>query len=94
MEELSGNRQLQESIKDFIDSGGPVYAECGGLMYLSKTLSWNGVTCDMVGAIPGDVVMHKKPQGRGYVKLQETGLSPWPDIQSQDRIIAAHLARQ
>ena len=31
----------------------------------------------MVGAIPGDIVMHAKPVGRGYVRLRETGLAPW-----------------
>ena len=34
----------------------------------------------MVGAIPGDVVMHDKPFGRGYVQLAETGRSPWPQL--------------
>ena len=32
----------------------------------------------MVGVIPGDVVMHEKPVGRGYVRLNETGENPWP----------------
>ena len=32
----------------------------------------------MVGAVPADVVVGKRPQGRGYVALEETGGSPWP----------------
>ncbi len=32
----------------------------------------------MVGAIPGDAVMHERPVGRGYVHLQETTAFPWP----------------
>ena len=28
--------------------------------------------------IPGDVIMHERPQGRGYVRLRETGHAPWP----------------
>jgi cobyrinic acid a,c-diamide synthase len=56
----------------------PVYAECGGLMYLAKTLSCQGVSYDMVGAIPGDVLMHAKPVGRGYVHLAENSEHPWP----------------
>ncbi|MCG8428090.1 MAG: cobyrinic acid a,c-diamide synthase, partial [Chromatiales bacterium] len=91
MQELHANSSLRGEIKAFIEAGGPVYAECGGLMYLSRTLTWNGVRCEMVGAIPGDAVMHKKPQGRGYVKLQETGRSPWRQAEAGDnRIIAAH----
>jgi cobyrinic acid a,c-diamide synthase len=32
----------------------PVYAECGGLMYLSRSLRWNQQVGDMVGVMPGD----------------------------------------
>ena len=72
----------------FIENGGPVYAECGGLMYLARTLSWKGKICKMAGVIPGDAVMHERPQGRGYVMLEETGESPWPHGETGK--IAAH----
>jgi cobyrinic acid a,c-diamide synthase len=78
MQALEANRSLRADIRQAIESGLPVYAECGGLMYLSRSLSWKGAQCEMVGAIPGDTVMHDRPQGRGYVKLRETGKSPWP----------------
>jgi cobyrinic acid a,c-diamide synthase len=39
--------------------------------------------------IPGDVVMHDKPQGRGYVQLRETAQAPWPGP-TPDTVIAAH----
>ncbi len=61
----------------------PVYAECGGLMYLARSLTWKDKTCQMVGAIPADVVMHDRPMGRGYVRLKETGKGPW-SLLSQD----------
>ena len=41
----------------------PVYAECGGLMYLSRSIAYQGRSYEMVGAIPGDVKMHAKPVG-------------------------------
>ncbi len=44
----------------------------------------------MVGAIPGDTVMHERPQGRGYVKLRETGKSPWPRTTDSAVEIRAH----
>jgi cobyrinic acid a,c-diamide synthase len=47
-------------------------------MYLARTLSWRGRTCAMVGALPGDAVMHDKPVGRGYVEISETSACPWP----------------
>ena len=61
-----------------IDAGLPVYAECGGLMYLARSLTHEGRTWRMVGAIDGDVVMHERPVGRGYVVLDETPAFPWP----------------
>ncbi|RTZ75714.1 MAG: cobyrinic acid a,c-diamide synthase [Gammaproteobacteria bacterium] len=78
MERLEANRSMRDSIRRFIEEGGPAYAECGGLMYLCRTLSWNQRRCEMVGVIPADVEMHQKPQGRGYVRLCETARHPWP----------------
>lgn len=43
----------------------------------------------MVGVIPGDIVMHDKPVGRGYVRLRETGAGPW-DSEAPDEDIRAH----
>lgn len=77
MTELEANTTLRSEIAQAIEKGMPVYAECGGLMYLSRTMSWKGETHRMVGAIPGDVMMHEKPVGRGYIRLSETGESPW-----------------
>ncbi|MCP5448021.1 MAG: hydrogenobyrinic acid a,c-diamide synthase (glutamine-hydrolyzing) [Chromatiaceae bacterium] len=90
MRQLEGNRSMRNEIHAFIEHGGAVYAECGGLMYLARSLTWQGKTCEMVGAIPADVVMHTRPQGRGYVRLRETGESPWPLLPDQDPIISAH----
>jgi cobyrinic acid a,c-diamide synthase len=78
MHKLEANHALRGEIHRAIESGLPVYAECGGLMYLSRSLAWRGNRCEMVGAVPADTVMHAKPQGRGYVRLRETGKGPWP----------------
>jgi cobyrinic acid a,c-diamide synthase len=78
MSELEANTTLREEIGNAIENGMPAYAECGGLMYLARTLTWHGEKRNMVGVIPGDVVMHEKPVGRGYIRLNETGESPWP----------------
>jgi cobyrinic acid a,c-diamide synthase len=89
MQALQDNRELRTGIHAAIVGGLPVYAECGGLMYLSRSLTWRGRTCEMVGVIPGDVVMHEKPQGRGYVQLQETPQAVWPGPRPESTI-AAH----
>jgi len=77
MEILSKNKNLKTEIRDAIEGAMPVYAECGGLMYLSRSLRWRGKTCEMVGALPFSTVMEVRPQGRGYVHLRETGNGLW-----------------
>ncbi|GAB1234745.1 hydrogenobyrinic acid a,c-diamide synthase (glutamine-hydrolyzing) [Ferrigenium sp. UT5] len=76
--ELEANASLRGEIRQAIANGLPAYAECGGLMYLSRSIAYEGHTFDMVGAIPGDVKMHAKPVGRGYVHLREDAAHPWP----------------
>jgi len=77
MEKLSKNNQLKQAIRYVIENNLPVYAECGGLMYLGRQLTWQGKTCNMVGALPLDTVMDERPQGRGYIRLRETEHSLW-----------------
>ena len=78
MPDLQANVTMRESIRAAIEAGLPVYAECGGLMYLARKLRWRESSYDMVGALPADVVMHDHPVGRGYVELQTTANAPWP----------------
>lgn len=89
-EELEANISIRTDIRLAIEAGLPVYAECGGLMYLSRQITYKGNTHAMVGAIPGDVVMHNKPIGRGYVHLQENQQHPWPKAQHNENTIRAH----
>ena len=70
-DELEDNESLRKDIKNAVEDGMPVYAECGGLMYLSRSISWNGKTKEMVGAIPCDTEMTKRLQAHGYVILQD-----------------------
>jgi cobyrinic acid a,c-diamide synthase len=90
MEELERNTGMRAAVAGFAAAGGPVYAECGGLMYLARSLAWKGKVCRMSGVIPADVVMCERPQGRGYVRLGETGESPWPAPSGEPTEIAAH----
>jgi cobyrinic acid a,c-diamide synthase len=82
MPELQANTALRQQIASAIEAGLPVYAECGGLMYLARAITWRGQTCRMVGAIPGDVTLHDKPVGRGYVTLQASAEMPWPGLRA------------
>ncbi|EHR72132.1 cobyrinic acid a,c-diamide synthase [Burkholderiales bacterium JOSHI_001] len=77
MAELEANRPLRAALRQAIEAGLPVHAECGGLMLLARSLRWGTRCAEMVGAIPGDVVMHSRPVGRGYVHLETTPDCPW-----------------
>jgi cobyrinic acid a,c-diamide synthase len=88
MKKLEANRELRTAIREAIEAGLPVYAECGGLMYLSRSLSWKGTRCEMVGAIPADTCMHARPQGRGYVRLAPTASHPWQTAERFPEICA------
>jgi cobyrinic acid a,c-diamide synthase len=90
MRELEANRGMREAVADFIESGGPVYAECGGLMYLCRGLRWGEERRAMCGVLNADVAMHERPQGRGYVRLAQTPDFPWPAVSGTAREIAAH----
>jgi cobyrinic acid a,c-diamide synthase len=67
LEELEANSELRRDIAEAVEDGLPVYAECAGLMYLCRGINWQGQRHEMVGAIPADVGISKKPQGHGYV---------------------------
>ncbi len=74
---ISSNHPLLVDIKQKIESGLPAYAECGGLMYLCRSIRYKNEYAEMAGVIPADVIMHEKPQGRGYVKLEPYSQHPW-----------------
>ncbi len=78
MEELEGNVSMRSSLREAIDGGLPAWAECGGLMYLSRGIHWRGKSCGMVGALPCEVDLSERPAGHGYVLLEESGSGPWP----------------
>jgi cobyrinic acid a,c-diamide synthase len=88
--ELAANVALREVLRSALAAGLPAYAECGGLMYLSRTLAVAGHVYPMVGAIPGDVMMHERPVGRGYVHLSERVGHPWPRPRPPAQEIRAH----
>jgi cobyrinic acid a,c-diamide synthase len=73
MEALEANVSLREQIRGAVERGLPIYAECGGLMYLSKRLKWGERSAEMVGVLPFEVMMYDRPQGHGYV-VAETNL--------------------
>jgi cobyrinic acid a,c-diamide synthase len=48
-------------------------------MYLARNIQWRGESAEMAGAVPADVQVGARPQGRGYMLVEESGESPWPE---------------
>jgi cobyrinic acid a,c-diamide synthase len=71
-ERLSGNREILEEVRAFAALGKPVYAECGGMLYLSQSLSVGGESYAMAGVLPLSMQMTDKLVQFGYVMVEFT----------------------
>ncbi len=70
-EQLSLNDAMLEAVRAFASDGGPIYAECGGLMYLSRRIRvLDSRLYPMVGLLPGEAVMSDRLQALGYVEVE------------------------
>ena len=87
LKELEGNVGLRRDIAHAVEKNLPVYAECAGLMYLCRSISWQGKSYEMVGIIPSGILLSKKPEGHGYVEAEVTTENPWFPV---GRIIRGH----
>lgn len=63
---LARNVTYREQVKHLADQGMPIYAECGGLMYMGKELVLEDHTYPMTGVLPISFGFSKRPQGHGY----------------------------
>ncbi len=81
---LENNLSIKKEINAFIDNNMPVYAECGGLIYLTNSITYNNKRYKMVSAIKTETSFHKKPVGHGYTILKPTKNAPgwWSKIQT------------
>jgi cobyrinic acid a,c-diamide synthase len=67
---LAANHGLRGSVRAAAEAGLPIYAECGGLMYLAESTRVAGVDYAMAGALPLRVDLGARPAGHGYVDLE------------------------
>jgi len=64
---LAGNVAMRTAIREFAERGGTIYAECGGMMYLTQSIrDFEGTSHDMVGLFPAEAVMRKPGLTLGY----------------------------
>jgi cobyrinic acid a,c-diamide synthase len=74
---LSENANFRRSLFDAAENGLPVYAECGGFIYLGESLTVGNIRYPMVGALPVSFGMEKRPQGHGYTMLEVDAANPF-----------------
>ena len=75
---LTANENFRASLRRAAEDGLPVYAECGGLMYLGRSLqTLDGRSYPMSGVLPFDFLMGKSPKGHGYTVLEVDRENPY-----------------
>lgn len=75
--ELSANRLVRGHVRALADAGLPIYAECGGFMYLCQGLHLEDGEHAMAGVFPLSTRLCAKPQGLGYVEALVEGENPF-----------------
>ena len=82
-EGLTQNTSMRKSVRERVRGGMPLYAECGGLMYLSRELHYEGVSYPMADVFPLDTKVFKKPQGHGYTSALIASPNPFYPLQAR-----------
>jgi cobyrinic acid a,c-diamide synthase len=74
---LADNVPFRKSVKQAAESGLPIYAECGGLIYLGESILLDGEEFPLSGIFPVRFGLHRKPQAHGYTELTVIGRNPF-----------------
>ena len=77
---LAENEGFRHDVRRMAEGGLPIYAECGGLMYLGESLVFDGVTYPMAGVFPVIFGFSKRPEGHGYTVYKVERANPFFQI--------------
>ncbi len=77
---LAENKIYRNQLKNDAENNMPIYAECGGLMYLGEKLILDDVSYTMAGVLPVVFGFSRKPQGHGYTIVDIVGENPYYDV--------------
>jgi cobyrinic acid a,c-diamide synthase len=92
-QELAENREFSASLRALAHDGLPVYAECGGLMYLGEELVLEGQNYPMAGVLPLAFGLFKRPQGHGYTVVSVERANPYYPVGAEIRGHEFHYSR-
>ncbi len=74
---LANNASFRREVRHAAENGLPIYAECGGFMYLGRNLIVEDMAYPMAGVFQMDFAMQKRPQGHGYSICRVSGANPF-----------------
>ncbi len=92
-QQLADNTGFSARLKDLVEDGFPIYAECGGLMYLGETLVLEGKSYPMAGILPLTFDFFKRPQGHGYTIFKVERENPYFEVGTEIRGHEFHYSR-
>jgi cobyrinic acid a,c-diamide synthase len=92
-EQLACNASIRTHVKKAAQNGMPIYAECGGLMYLGRALVYKGRQYPMAGVLPVTTHLCDRPQGLGYIEAIVTAENPYHPLGSVIRGHEFHYSR-
>jgi cobyrinic acid a,c-diamide synthase len=75
--QLADNVSFRRSVAASAQSGLPIWAECGGLMFLARSIHWKESTYPMAGFLPMAVALSDKPAGHGYEEVMADRPNPF-----------------
>ncbi len=77
LEKLAANEVFRDSVKSAVEAGLPVYAECGGLMFLCRGIRHREKLHPMAGVFPFEIILGTKPHGHGYTVMECVSPNPF-----------------
>ena len=90
---LADSEAFRRSLRDAAEQGLPIYAECGGLMFLGESLTVGDKQYPMVGFLPISFGMEKRPQGHGYTVLHVEEENPFYPLGTEIKGHEFHYSR-
>ncbi|MFO8083962.1 MAG: cobyrinate a,c-diamide synthase [Desulfobacterales bacterium] len=84
-EKLAEKESFRKNLKAMAERGLPIYAECGGLIYLGQKLILKDKSYPMAGVLPLVFGLCKKPQGHGYTLVKVEGKNPFFKVGTEFR---------
>ncbi len=83
--QLAANSTFRQSVREAARQGLPIYAECGGLIYLGESMELAGEVFPLTGVLPVRFGLEKKPQAHGYTRLVVEGDNPFYPVGTEIR---------